>query len=49
MGYDYLLVKEQEGVAVITLNRPDKRNALSAALRQEIKDVIIKLQPELFV
>ncbi len=36
MGYEYLLVKEQEGVAVITLNRPDKRNALSAALRREI-------------
>lgn len=36
MGYEYLLVKEQEGVAVITLNRPDKRNALSTALRREI-------------
>lgn len=36
MAYEYLLVKEQEGVAVITLNRPDKRNALSAALRREI-------------
>lgn len=36
MSYEYLLVKEQEGVAVITLNRPDKRNALSAALRREI-------------
>ncbi|MCP4038572.1 MAG: enoyl-CoA hydratase/isomerase family protein [bacterium] len=30
------LVEENSGVATLTLNRPDKRNALSRALRQEI-------------
>ncbi len=29
-------VEESDGVAVLTLNRPDKRNALSRSLRQEI-------------
>lgn len=36
MSYQYLKCAAQEGVAVITLNRPDKRNALSMALRSEI-------------
>jgi len=36
MGYEFLLIKELEDVALVTLNRPDKRNALSTALRQEI-------------
>jgi enoyl-CoA hydratase/carnithine racemase len=34
---DALTILEQaEGAAVLTLNRPDKRNALSSALREEI-------------
>lgn len=38
-------------VAVLTLNRPDKRNALSTALRDEISDVLAGLaaDPELKV
>jgi len=36
MDYDFLTVKERDGVSIITLNRPNKRNALSTALRQEI-------------
>ncbi len=36
MDYDFLTVKERDGVSTITLNRPNKRNALSTALRQEI-------------
>ncbi len=30
------LLEESDGVALLTLNRPEKRNALSRALRQEI-------------
>ncbi|MEN8161554.1 MAG: enoyl-CoA hydratase/isomerase family protein, partial [Myxococcota bacterium] len=30
------ILEEADGVAVLTLNRPDKRNALSRALREEI-------------
>lgn len=34
--YDYLLVEIDAPIAVITLNRPDRRNALSLALMQEL-------------
>lgn len=36
MVYKYLTCEEQEAVAIITLNRPEKRNALSIALREEL-------------
>jgi len=35
-----LLDRPAEGVALVTLNRPDKRNALSTALRDEIADTL---------
>lgn len=39
---DLVLVQEPdgEGIAVLTLNRPDKRNALSVALREETIDAL---------
>jgi len=40
MDYEFLIVEKQESTAVITLNRPGKRNALSAALRQELVAVL---------
>ncbi len=36
MPYELLLCKRDDKVAIVTLNRPDKRNALSIALRNEI-------------
>ena len=36
MADSLTLAEETEGVALLTLNRPDKRNALSRALRHEI-------------
>ncbi|MEW6211952.1 MAG: enoyl-CoA hydratase [Acidobacteriota bacterium] len=35
-NYDYLLVEIDAPIAVVTLNRPDRRNALSLALMQEL-------------
>ena len=36
MAESLTLLEQDEGVALLTLNRPEKRNALSRALRQEI-------------
>ncbi len=43
MSYELLTRETQDGVAVITLNRPDQRNALNTPLRDEI----IRLMDEL--
>jgi methylglutaconyl-CoA hydratase len=39
-SYQKLLFKVESGVAHITLNRPDKRNALDAGLIAELKDAV---------
>jgi enoyl-CoA hydratase/carnithine racemase len=44
MAYRYLTSEDQHGIALITLNRPDKRNALSAALRQELVSCLADLE-----
>jgi len=36
MEYEFILAERRDGVAVITLNRPDKLNALSFALMSEV-------------
>ncbi|HET9439901.1 MAG TPA: enoyl-CoA hydratase-related protein [Longimicrobiales bacterium] len=36
MSYETLLVEVSDDVALITINRPDKRNALNAAVRREL-------------
>ena len=36
MSYETILVKNEEAAAVITLNRPDKRNAISVQLMDEL-------------
>jgi enoyl-CoA hydratase len=38
-----LIVERGEGHALLTLNRPDKRNALSIALRDQISDALDEL------
>lgn len=38
MVYEQIVVEVEDRVATITLNRPEKRNALSIALRDEIRD-----------
>ena len=35
-GYEYIGLQSQDGVATLTLNRPDKRNAISDAMRAEL-------------
>jgi enoyl-CoA hydratase/carnithine racemase len=36
MPYELLLLDRHDKAALVTLNRPDKRNALSIALRYEL-------------
>jgi len=40
MAYEYLLSEQTDGVATITLNRPEKHNALSQGLLAELRDVL---------
>lgn len=37
MGYKYVLVEKEDGIATITLNRPDRLNALIPPMRVEIR------------
>ena len=40
---DVLCEQREDGVAVVTLNRPDRRNALSAALLAELRATVARL------
>jgi enoyl-CoA hydratase len=46
MSYQFLLVEKKDKVALVTLNRPDKRNALSIALRYEIDQCLAELETD---
>ncbi len=38
MAYEYLLLEQDAGVVTLTLNRPEKQNALSQGLMAELRD-----------
>lgn len=46
MIYELLGVEKRDKVAVVTLSRPDKRNALSTALRNEIDTCLEELEAD---
>ena len=46
MTYETLLVEVREGVASITLNRPEVRNALSATLIGELEHALATLEAD---
>lgn len=46
MGYEFLEVGREDKVATVTLNRPDKRNALSIALRNELDRCLGELETD---
>ncbi len=51
MSYETLLVGIADQVATITVNRPDKRNALNAAVRREVVEALdaLRANPEVRV
>ena len=38
--YEHILFKKEDGIARITLNRPDRLNSFTAAMHQEVRDVL---------
>lgn len=46
MPYELLLLEKRDRLALITLNRPEKRNALSIALRDEIDQCLGELEAD---
>jgi enoyl-CoA hydratase/carnithine racemase len=40
MSYNYLKFDMEDGIGTITLNRPEKRNALSLELLKELNDLL---------
>ena len=46
MGYSTILVDRTDGVATITLNRPEARNALDLVMRRELLSVLDELDAD---
>jgi enoyl-CoA hydratase len=46
MKFQNLLLEKTDGIAVVTLNRPDAMNALSKALRSELHRVMVALDKD---
>jgi len=46
MAYDTILYENEDGAGIITMNRPERRNALSPALVREMTDVLEKIRDD---
>ncbi|HKJ91883.1 MAG TPA: enoyl-CoA hydratase-related protein [Longimicrobiales bacterium] len=46
MAYETLLLEKTDGVATLVINRPDKRNALNAAVRRELVEALDALRDD---
>lgn len=46
MAYEYVLVEKEQGVAILTLNRPDKLNAMNRQLGAELHDAVTRMSAD---
>ena len=46
MGYQNIIVEKQEGVGIVTLNRPEVLNALSRDLFREVNDAVLDMNAD---
>lgn len=46
MAYDYILVEKTDGVAILTMNRPEKLNAMNRQLSAELHDAVQQMDAD---
>src|SRR5204863_6397608 len=46
MAYEYIIAERLDGCAIVTLNRPEKLNALSFPLMTEVEDALCKYEAD---
>jgi enoyl-CoA hydratase len=46
MTYEHILVDAEDGVGVLTLNRPDKLNAMNRQLSNELHDAVKRMDAD---
>jgi enoyl-CoA hydratase/carnithine racemase len=46
MTYEHILIESEDGVGIVTLNRPDKLNAMNRLLSQELHDAVKRFEAD---
>jgi len=46
MNYEHILVEREDGVGIVTLNRPEKLNAMNRKLSSELRDAVKELDAD---